>query len=103
MDPFKLPQTTLVNLHSNFVPSPRLRGVSFPAPAHFAPTDNPTTFDQASLQNNTKIYQSEGRPTIYSHKPRTKAHVKHMKKTPQNPAPKSVIKNKKKEGMKKKC
>jgi len=61
MDPMKLPQTTSINLHSNFVPSPRLRGVSFPVPVNFAPTDNPTTFDQAAVQNKTKIYQSEGR------------------------------------------
>jgi len=65
MDPMKLPATTLINLHSNFVPNPRLPGVSAPVAANFAPTDNPTTFDQAAIQNTTKIYQSENRVSAY--------------------------------------
>lgn len=52
-DPFKYPATTIVNLHSNFLPNPRLPGVSAPIPRNFAPTDNPSTFDQAQVHNNT--------------------------------------------------
>lgn len=52
-DPFKYSATTLVNLHSNFLPNPRLPGVSTPIPQNFAPTDNPSTFDQAQIHNNT--------------------------------------------------
>lgn len=73
-DPFKYPATTAINLHSDFVPNPRFPGVSIPVPKSFTPADNPTTFDQAEVQNKTKTHfvesinsrRSRGQPKLTS-------------------------------------
>lgn len=64
-DPFKLPATTQVNLYSNFLPNPRIRGLAAPIPQNFTPTDNASTFDQAKIHNNTnpnKIMSTKNAP-----------------------------------------